>query len=109
MAMTRYLVSDDNPGGHRLEEILSALRAEVLGRCTKIAIDPRPEAQQVLANNVEILGLLTTALGLASDSTRVLNKAFGPSVAAEGGPPRIGVAGGLGPLGGVLADRPSGA
>jgi hypothetical protein len=90
--MTRFLVSDENPGGYKLEDILTALRADVLTRCTKIALDERPEAQHVVANNMEVLTHLTKAIELAQDSTRVLNKAFGPSKAAEGGPPRIGVA-----------------
>ena len=90
--MTRYLVSDDNPAGMKLEDILQALRAEVLVRCTKISGDVRPEALHVLANNVKVLEHLTAAIELASDSTATLNRAFGPSEAAHGGPPRIGVA-----------------
>jgi hypothetical protein len=90
--MTRFLVSDENPGGYKLEDILTALRADILKRCTKIALDERPEAQHVVANNMEVLTHLTKAIELAKDSTRVLNKAFGPSKAAEGGAPRIGVA-----------------
>lgn len=90
--MTRFLVSDDNPNGYRLEDILTVIRADVLKRCTKVALDERSEAQHVLANNTEVLVLLTKAIELAKDSTRTLDKAFGPSRAAEGGPPRIGVA-----------------
>lgn len=90
--MTRYLVSDDNPAGLRLEDILQALRAEVLVRCTKISGDTRPEALHVLSNNVKVLDHLTAAIELASDSTVTLNRAFGPSEAGHGGPPRIGVA-----------------
>jgi hypothetical protein len=90
--MTRFLVSDENPGGYKLEDILTTLRADVLKRCTKIALDERPEAQHVIANNMEVLTHLTKAIELAKDSTRVLDKAFGPSKAGLGGPPRIGVA-----------------
>jgi hypothetical protein len=90
--MTRFLISDENPGGYKLEDILTVIRADVLKRCTRIALDERPEAQHVVANNMEVLAHLTKAIELAKDSTRVLNKAFGPSKAAEGGPPRIGVA-----------------
>lgn len=90
--MTRFLVSDENPSGYKLEDILTVLRADVLKRCSKIALDERAEAQHVVANNMEVLAHLTKAIELAKDSTRVLNKAFGPSKAAEGGPPRIGVA-----------------
>ena len=39
---------------------------------------------------MRILELITEAMTLAEDSTRMLDKAFGPSLAAEGGKPRIG-------------------
>jgi len=88
--MTHFLVSDENPAGHMLEDLLVALRRDILLRCEKIIEDPRPEAKQVVANNLQILNLITDAIGLAEDSTQVLDKAFGPSRAADGGPPRIG-------------------
>lgn len=88
--MTRYLVSEENPKGLKLEEILRAIRDDIFKRCTKISPDHRAEAQQVLANNVKILNLLTEAIERADESTLILNKAFGPSHAPEGGPPRIG-------------------
>lgn len=88
--MTHFLRSDKKPDGHKLEDLLVQLRADVLHRCDVISGDTRPEALQVLANNVKILGHLTEAINLAMDSTRVLDRAFGPSQAAQGGPPRIG-------------------
>ena len=90
--MTRYLVSEENPTGRKLEDILLELRADVLIRCTKISNDLRPEALHVLANNVKVLEHLTEAVELAQDSTNLLNRAFGPSQADQGGPPRIGEA-----------------
>ncbi|XBQ17114.1 MAG: histidine kinase [Oceanicaulis sp.] len=90
--MTRFLVSDDNPAGRKLEEVLLALRAEVVHRCTKISGDLRPEAQHVMNNNMQVLQHLTEAIKLAQDSTATLDRAFGPSEAGKGGPPRIGVA-----------------
>ena len=90
--MTRYLVCDENPSGYKLEEIFSSLRRDILVRCEKIIEDPRPEAKHVIANNMKILNLITEAIALAEESTSVLDKAFGPSKAAEGGPPRIGSA-----------------
>jgi hypothetical protein len=66
------------------------IRKDIILRCTKIVDDDRDEAHLVLNNNVNILGLLSEAIVLAEDSTRVLDKAFGPSHAPEGGPPRIG-------------------
>ncbi len=90
--MTRFLQSDDNPGGYRLEDILDALRADVIGRCGKITSDQRAEAQHVLANNMRILELMTRCIEMARDSTRVLDRSLGPSKAAKGGAPRIGSA-----------------
>jgi len=90
--MTRFLISDENPTGRKLEDILLDLRGDVLKRSTKIAEDHRPEALHVLANNVKILDHLTAAMELAQDSTVKLDRAFGPSEALDGGEPRIGVA-----------------
>ena len=88
--MTRYLVSEENPEGLKLEDILTGIRKDTLMRCTKIVDDNRPEAQRVFRNNTKILELLGDAINFAADSTQTLDKAFGPSQAAKGGPPRIG-------------------
>jgi hypothetical protein len=90
--MTRFLVSVENPQGRMLEDVLLEIRADILQRCTKIADDHRPEALQVMANNMRVLEHLTEAIELASNSTQILNRSFGPSEADDGGPPRIGVA-----------------
>lgn len=90
--MTRFLVSEENPGGHKLEDILSLIRGDVLKRSIKIDDDPRPEALHVMGNNMKILQHLTAAIELAQDSTHVLDRAFGPSKASQGGQPRIGAA-----------------
>jgi hypothetical protein len=86
--VTHFLVSDAKPDGYKLEEILSVLRADIITRCSKISGDNRPEARQVLHNNMRVLGLISEAIQIAEDSTRILEKAFGPSI--KGGPPRIG-------------------
>ncbi|WP_321392694.1 hypothetical protein [Emcibacter sp.] len=85
--MTHFLVTDDNPNGFKLEDILNIIRKDIFKRATLIMDDERPEAQHVLNNNVEILGLITDAIDLAKDSTLTLEKAFGPS---SGDSPRIG-------------------
>jgi hypothetical protein len=91
-AMTRFLVSEDNPAGRKLEDILLELRADVIKRAAKITDDHRPEALHVMANNVKVLEHLTAAIELAQDSSQLLDRAFGPSESDKGGPPRIGVA-----------------
>ncbi len=83
--MTQFLVTDENPQGHKLEEILSSIRNDVLIRATRIMDDGRAEAQQVLTNDMRVLQLLTESIRIARDSTRVLEKSFG-----KHGTPRIG-------------------
>ena len=85
--MSHFLITEENPSGHKLEDILTKVRSDIIHRCTKITDDSRIEAQTVLSNNMKILNLLTEAVDLATDSTRILDKAFGPN---QGGPPRIG-------------------
>ena len=88
--MTQFLVSDENAKGYRLEDILLAIRGDIVKRCDKVVDDHRPEALHVMANNMKILGMLTECITLAMDSTTVLNRAFGPSTSGHGGRPRIG-------------------
>ena len=86
--MTHFLVTDDNPNGYRLEDIMKIIRKDIFLRTTKIMDDDRPEAQRVMDNNVKILQLISEAIALAEDSTVTLQKSFGPS---RDGSPRIGV------------------
>lgn len=88
--MTKFLVSEENKEGMKLEDILHAVRADIVTRCTLITGDSRPEARQVLNNNIKILSLLSDAMSLAEDSTHNLDRAFGPSQSVKGGLPRIG-------------------
>jgi len=85
--MTHFLVSDENPDGFKLEDILRTLRKDILVRCAKITDDTTDEAKHVMDNNVHVLSLITEAISVAEDSTRTLDKAFGRSVP---GHPRIG-------------------
>lgn len=85
--MTHFLANEQNPNGYKLEDILSILRADVVKRAVKIVDDRRPEARQVMDNNIRILALLSEAITLAEDSTRVIEKSFGPHIE---GKPRIG-------------------
>jgi UDP-N-acetylmuramyl tripeptide synthase len=85
--MTHFLVTEDRPDGYRLEDILMLIRKDILNRALKIADDRRHEALHVMRNNMKILDLVSEAIFLAEDSSRVLDRAFGP---VKGGPPRIG-------------------
>ena len=86
--MTHFLVTDERPDGYKLEDILSVLRKDIISRATKIVDDDRVQARQVLENNIRILSLLTECIKTAEDSSRLLDKAFGPH---KDGEPRIGV------------------
>jgi hypothetical protein len=88
--VTHFLRSEKNPSGHKLEDLLILLRGDLIHRCDVIAGDHRPEALHVMNNNIKILALVSEAIALSLDSTRVLDRSFGPSLAADGGPPRIG-------------------
>ncbi|MDA1101034.1 MAG: histidine kinase [Proteobacteria bacterium] len=85
--MTHFLVTDDNPDGRRLEEILAMVRGDLIKRAVLIVDDDRPEARKVLANNVQIMSMLGECIALAEENSTVLAKAFGPSRTGE---PRIG-------------------
>ena len=82
--MTKFLVSEENTTGYKLEDILLTIRADILKRCEKVVDDHRPEALHVMQNNMKILGMLTECINLAMDSSNVLNKAFGPSRSGSG-------------------------
>jgi len=85
---TTFLVTNETPDGWTLENLLLEVQNDILRRSQLITNDERPEARQVLDNNIEILGLLTRCIAKAQDSTSVL-KSLGPHVEGE---PRIGVA-----------------
>ncbi|MBT3399823.1 MAG: histidine kinase [Rhodospirillaceae bacterium] len=87
--MSGFLITDDNPEGYKLEDILTAIRNEVIQRATKITDDGRPEANMVVNNNIKILNHLAESITLAENSTSVLQKAFGDRSSDV---PRIGKA-----------------
>lgn len=81
--MTHFLASDEKQDGYKLEDILIILRADIVKRANEIADDHRPEATQVLENNIQIMAKLSECIELALESTSTLNKAFGPSKDGE--------------------------
>jgi len=85
--MTHFLSSDNNPEGHKLEDILKKIRNDIIYRATKIMDDNKPEAQKVLNNNLKILEHLSECITLAENSTEILYKRFGQHTAKS---PRIG-------------------
>lgn len=86
---TTFLVTEDNPEGWKIEDILSTIQDDIFRRTQKIVGDHRDEARTVLNNSIEILGLLSQCIEKATESTKVLDRAFGPH---KEGKPRIGVA-----------------
>jgi len=86
---TKFLVTDDNPDGYKLEDILTVIRNDMLQRAIKIMADHRPEATAVMNNNIRILTIISESIELAKNSSDILDKAFGPSDPKN---PRIGEA-----------------
>jgi hypothetical protein len=86
--MTHFLSTDENPDGYKLEDILSSVRQDIMAPPGKIAGDKRPEARQVLANNMHILQKLTKCIDLAENSTQILDRSFGQ----RGDEPHVGAA-----------------
>jgi hypothetical protein len=85
--MSGFLVTDENPDGYKLEDILGVIRNEIFQRATKIMDDKRPEAVTVINNNIKILNHLAESIALAENSTSVLDQAF---VQHDPKMPRIG-------------------
>ncbi len=84
-----FLVTDENPDGWKIEDILMAIQNDMFRRTQKIVGDSREEARVVLNNNLKILGLLSQCIERATESTQILDRSFGPH---KDGKPRIGVA-----------------
>jgi len=82
------LRGSENPTGWKLEELLSVLHDEVRDKCLKIECDLSLEAQTVLHNNMQIMGLLLQAEALQRQSYAILD-AKAPNQGPLG-TPRIG-------------------
>ena len=83
------LMSNTNPEGWKLEELLDQLVGEVRHKTSKIEDDTREIAQAVVRNNDAIIAHLTEAAKAQRNSYEILAQ-LGPN---EGplGTPRIGV------------------
>lgn len=84
--MSHFLITDDNPNGSKLEDVLRMVRADIIHRQVKIIDDENIVAQKVISNNMKILNMLTDCIEIAEHSTQSLDKAFGKA----GDTPRIG-------------------
>jgi UDP-N-acetylmuramyl tripeptide synthase len=82
--MTKLLVSDDNPNGAKMEDILRILRNDIIARCNVSVATHERETEKVVANNMRILNLLTECIDLAEASTDILVQAYGVEQAAKG-------------------------
>ena len=76
--MTNFLVTDENPEGYKLEDILTAIRNDIILRASRIMEDRRPEATAVMNNNIKILENLSESIELAKNSSEILDRSFGP-------------------------------
>ncbi|HAV1412754.1 hypothetical protein P3521_03655 [Vibrio parahaemolyticus] len=85
---TPVLMSRENPTGWKLEELTKQLRDEITDKSQKIAEDESFEAQTVLNNNTQILGLLLQIDALQRQSFVVMSR-LGEDQGPKGRP-RIG-------------------
>ena len=82
--MTKLLVSDENPTGAKLEDVLRAVRNDIIARCqASVAVHDR-DTEKVVNNNMRILTMLTDCIELAEQSTQILIQAYGVEQAAKG-------------------------
>lgn len=82
------LMSRDNPSGWKLESLAEKLREEIQGKTLNIAGDTSIEAQTVVNNNFQIIGLLMQVEALQRQSFVVMS-----TLGEDKGPtsnPRIG-------------------
>jgi hypothetical protein len=70
---TKVLMSNTNPTGWKLEELLPQICAELREKCARIEGDPNPVAQTVLAHNHDIIRMLTQATVKQRHSMEVLD------------------------------------
>lgn len=82
------LMTRDNPDGFKLEELAEKLRCEIQAKTLNISGDPSIEAQTVVNNNAQIIGLLFQIEALQRQSFAVMAQ-IRPDEGPEG-KPRIG-------------------
>ena len=77
--MTKLLVSKTNPEGYTLEAVFRMVRGDILTRVNDIHDDPNPEVQEVITNNMYILGLMEQIISHAENSSVVMKRMYGKS------------------------------
>ncbi len=75
--MTKLLVSKDNPDGYTLEAVMRMIRGDILQRCNDLHNDGHPDVQEVLSNNMYILGLMEQIIAYAESSSEVMKRIYG--------------------------------
>jgi hypothetical protein len=68
------LMSAENPTGHKLEDLLVQLQAEIIAKNAKIVNDHNPVAARVRSNNYKILANLAEAEAAQRDSYRRMSQ-----------------------------------
>ncbi|SCA55008.1 hypothetical protein MTBPR1_10255 [Candidatus Terasakiella magnetica] len=77
--MTKLLISKDMPDGHTLEDVFRMIRGDILERCHEMHSDSHPEIQEVLSNNMYILGLMEQIIAHAESSSEIMKRIYGKS------------------------------
>lgn len=75
--MTKLLVSKNNPNGHTLEDVMRMIRGDIITRVNEMHSDPRPEVQEVITNNMYVLGLMEQIIAHAESSSEVMKRIYG--------------------------------
>ena len=82
------LMTRDNPSGFKLEDLAEKLRCEIQEKSINVAGDKSIEAQTVVNNNAQIIGLLFQIEAIQRQSFVVMSQ-ISPDTGATG-TPRIG-------------------
>lgn len=77
--MTKLLISKTNPNGHTLEDVFRMVRGDILKRCLDMQEDNNSDVQQVMANNMYILGLMEQIIAHAESSSAIMKRIYGKS------------------------------
>lgn len=78
--MTKLLVSKNNPDGYTLEQVFRMIRGDILLRCNDMQNDHNPEVQEVMTNNMYILGLMEQIISHAESSSSVMKRIYGKNM-----------------------------
>ena len=87
---TKVLMSADNPGGWKLEELLAQIVQDLRVKNDRLEGDTSPTSQAIVRNNIGVIDCLALAEVRQRDTLRRLDS-LGPDPGPTG-TPRVGIA-----------------